>query len=210
MEKEKHGGQQKTQSNRVSSVKKRLNEKVSGMRVFSSLKQFSCFPSCEFAVSHSVEHARGHPLSRHVSSSSSSSSSPLIQYVSPAAAFAAPARVINSVAPVIESMSSCAARVPETEYVSSSPAAAYASPTPVIDSVASAPAVTRKSEFEALRADTEAELLEHARAYAKLESEKADLAAQSLLIEEEQQAAQTKKKPKEAQQAASGSGKEKA
>ena len=127
---------------------------------------------------------------------------PVSEYVSPTAAYAAPAPVIDSVAPVIESMSSCAARVPETEYVSSSPAAACASPTPVIDSVASAPAVTRKSEFEALRANTEAELLELVTAYAKLEAEKADLAAQSLITQDEQQAAQTNEKPKEAQQAA--------
>ena len=108
-----------------------------------------------------------------------------IENVSLAAAHAAHAPMIVSVAPVIESMSSCAARVPETEYVSSSPAAACASPTPVVDSVASAPAVTSKSEFEALRADTEAELLELVTAYAKPEAEKADLAAQSLVVEEE-------------------------
>ena len=110
---------------------------------------------------------------------------PVNEYASRTAAYAAPAPVIDSVAPVFESMSSCTAH------------------TPVIDSGASAPAFTSKSEseFSALRAEAEAELLELATAYAELEAQSADLAAQSLL-EEERQAAQTTKKPKEAQQAA--------
>ena len=69
--------------------------------------------------------------------------------------------MIDSVAPIVESMSSCAA------------------PTPVMDSVPSAPAFASKSESElsALRAEAEADQLELATAYAELEVQSADVAA---------------------------------
>ena len=52
----------------------------------------------------------------------------------PAAAFAAPAPVIEFVAPLLAG--TCAAPAPVTEYASSSPAAAHAAPSPVSQDMA--------------------------------------------------------------------------